>query len=347
MAVYKSGTPGLRLVSVHCEKCRSDFFYELARIGVGRAGGIASAQRLARADLERRLADESELVPCPRCHWINEDLIAVYRRSRYRGWRMFTDSLAIIGAAISLLVAYFLWIDQAPNHNRAWVVLIGGPVVSLGFARLLQLLARDWLRRWIEPNISYPLPPTRLPRGTPPSLVKNPTNGDYEVACPKPEKGESVDDLSGRKPPAIDKWTVIQVGRSKFPMVCNVCLLPSNPQSTDRRKLRSTVELLLPRCAACARRQKRTVWKFVLISFGAMTAVVVPVMIALFTRGVEDPGLLAWIVILSSFVPFIALIIAQDRTKTVRVKLIDRRRGVYRVRFRNEGYRKLIEMNAR
>ena len=38
----------------------------------------------ARKDLARRLERESEMVPCPKCQWVNEDLIARYRRRKYR-----------------------------------------------------------------------------------------------------------------------------------------------------------------------------------------------------------------------------------------------------------------------
>lgn len=68
-------------------------FYELTMIGIGTTSapyglGATSAETtskdLSALELQNRLIDEAELVPCPRCHWINEELIEGYRRSRYR-----------------------------------------------------------------------------------------------------------------------------------------------------------------------------------------------------------------------------------------------------------------------
>jgi hypothetical protein len=68
---YKSALVGKRLVDVQCDRCRSEYYYELARVGsgVGTAHyGIGSkrAQRVAeeraRFELNRQLERDAELV---------------------------------------------------------------------------------------------------------------------------------------------------------------------------------------------------------------------------------------------------------------------------------------------
>src|ERR1700733_2571092 len=92
---YASTSIGGRIREVICDKCKYQYFYELTLMGAGSAnapyaiGSDAADKRAteqAERDLEKRLADEAELVPCPKCHWINDNLIQGYRRGRYRGW---------------------------------------------------------------------------------------------------------------------------------------------------------------------------------------------------------------------------------------------------------------------
>ena len=78
-----------RVVSVTCEKCGCAYYYELTRTGAGSAEaayGIVtfsdSAEQQAIEEARRRLTIDAELVPCPQCRWINEDLVCRYRMGR-------------------------------------------------------------------------------------------------------------------------------------------------------------------------------------------------------------------------------------------------------------------------
>jgi len=75
---------GTRLEAVVCEKCQTSYWYELTRVSVGKAWVLyglyeEAARRRAkmRADqnLQWRLASEAELVPCPKCRWVNQPLV--------------------------------------------------------------------------------------------------------------------------------------------------------------------------------------------------------------------------------------------------------------------------------
>src|SRR3954447_1776401 len=90
---FTSSIAGKRIDTVVCEKCSTTFYYQLTRTGVGKASapyflgqGAAAkrAQKTAEKNLAKRLADEGEMVPCPRCNWVNFDLIQRYRLRKYR-----------------------------------------------------------------------------------------------------------------------------------------------------------------------------------------------------------------------------------------------------------------------
>src|SRR5688500_3352479 len=91
--VFTATEAGRRMVSVRCEKCRTAFWYELSRVAVGRASAPyylfqesaeRRADRNAKRDLARRLEEDAELVPCPKCHWVNQELVNRYRSGLYR-----------------------------------------------------------------------------------------------------------------------------------------------------------------------------------------------------------------------------------------------------------------------
>src|SRR5665213_2105223 len=108
---------GGRVVRVECAKCGCEYFYELTRIGTGSRSvpygiGVAratrSVQEQSKRDLTRRLATEAELVPCPQCNWINDDLVQGYRCGRYRSFGTLAIGIGVVGTALSLVAAWFI-----------------------------------------------------------------------------------------------------------------------------------------------------------------------------------------------------------------------------------------------
>lgn len=74
---FTAQATGERLREVDCDKCRTTFYYRLARAatGTGHApyyiGQTSAQQRAARAaekSLQRRLEREAEMVCCPKCN---------------------------------------------------------------------------------------------------------------------------------------------------------------------------------------------------------------------------------------------------------------------------------------
>jgi hypothetical protein len=349
---------GHRLVEVVCEKCQFRYYYELARIGfgssmapyaIGSKRAAKDSTKQAREDLDRRLAQEAELVPCPQCHWINEALISGYRRGRYRGLGKLATVIACVGTLIPPVIALVLSNGPVAQRHTVPYFLLGGPAISLTIAGLI-FLYRNWLRSFIRPNKDYPRFPSKLPRGGPTALIRNPMTGELEAVRSKKDKGMVSDEWNDfqidHKKASADEWIDYQIGRSGLPAVCSHCLGSANSTSAYHRPLLLGIALMVPSCANCARWRKRTSRKIGLITFGTVTGVMLPVLIFL-----KLDEVVFWVVacFLGLFAAALGLVLASHRTTPARVKFVDKPRGVIRLRFRNESYQRLLHSkdNAR
>jgi hypothetical protein len=156
---YSESRTGHRLARVECDRCGCEYFYQLSRIGTGTGTapyfiGTGRAQRAAarRAsrDLQRRLERETELVPCPKCSWISDQLADAYRRTRYK----------FLGK-----VAFYIWLTTTVAVVALLPLLGFGPDALLPVALVLSGLVlvaggvlgvRAVLRSRIRPNANYP-----------------------------------------------------------------------------------------------------------------------------------------------------------------------------------------------
>src|SRR5574342_398476 len=91
---------GVARKHVTCEACGAEYGYELERMTLGHGytlyaldleGAERRAEERARARLARKLAHEQEIVPCPKCGWIQADMARLGRRGHMRwvdtaGW---------------------------------------------------------------------------------------------------------------------------------------------------------------------------------------------------------------------------------------------------------------------
>ena len=327
---YKSALVGKRLIPVHCDRCGCEYYYELVRVGSGNATahyGIGSkraertAEERARLDLNRRLERDAELVPCPTCQWINEELVERYRRNRYRGWWKAAAAVGSVGTGISLLVAWFLSLGPAADRGALPFFLVGGPAISLTVAASI-LLARSWLRIRIQPNRDHPLPPS-VPHGSPPPLIANPATGELEVAGPLPSARE-----------AAGEWIGFQIGRNRLAPLCCECL-DAAPADSYRYPAAPAVELAVPVCSACSRRRTRRMWLVGLAAFGVTAAAGL-----LWFVAARPDEITFWVVsvLLCGIGPLQAAIVAYRATSPVRVKVVNASGGILRLRFRNDEY---------
>ena len=189
--VTTSTMEGGRLVPVVCDQCRTNFFYQLNREGtgkgsavmfVGQQGAYDRSQRAAQSNLQKRLASEVELVPCPKCHWVNETAIAQYRKQMYRD-----APRLIVFVAVVAFVGSTLALGLLPDvvGGRAAAILSMLLMLASLTSPVWILVGRHVLRKRLDPNRLYPGGPATVPPGTPPALVKTKSpNGGREILRP-------------------------------------------------------------------------------------------------------------------------------------------------------------------
>jgi hypothetical protein len=332
---FESALAGGCVVGVVCDRCSRTYYYELARIGAGAhtaSYGIGSssanlkAQDQSEADLQQRLDTEAELVPCPQCHWINDELVRGYRRGRYRGIGKLAFGLGLAGSILSLVVAWC--IHMGPQRDR-WIlpyVLIGGPAAFTGIAISL-LLFRRWLRNRIQPNREFPKEPG-LPPGTPLALILDEATQNLRPTFRAFVPAE----------PFLD----FQFGRHKLPPLCCECLQHGDEGRGYPVQVTRLVHFEVPRCAACAGTSNRQAKRVSLVFIGLGLLIGASVVVVMLMASVE-----LWIVLVSPLVMFgvtlvIASSVADARTAPAKVIGRDRSRGVVRLRFRNSAYVQVV-----
>jgi hypothetical protein len=336
---FESGVPGTRLIAVRCEKCRCEYFFKLARVGAGSAQapyGIGTkraarvADERARRDLEKRLERDTEIVPCPRCGWINDDMVSRYRLGRYRRWTMYAVWIALLGTILPLIVAWFLSIGPAADRGSVPYWMIGGPAASVGLAALL-LLSRIWLRKRIQPNRDYPLPPT-LPPGGPTPLFMDQTTGQLVDARPP------LTPLH-----ATGAWIDFQIGGHQLPAECCACLGPPDARSARRLSVFRAAVVVVPLCSRCAREWKVRMW---LIGLAILGTVLALAFLVLRLAAHDELAFRIMFVLVCGVAPLLCGLAAYRLTAPVLVKGVDFSRALVRLRFRSEDYRNRVVQMA-
>lgn len=177
---------GLRIKDVQCEKCQTQFGYQLQRSAKGSATGFRFSQNkdaTRRADdaaitlLTKLLDEQDELVPCPVCQWVNQDMINHYRKEKH-GYRLSTYVMAaIIGFPCTCILGPLLmWpIAALIPKNSSSQVAVGILMLIITFSGLfLPLLMKlnvSRKRKAIQPNLHWPDGPPILPKNTPAALL--------------------------------------------------------------------------------------------------------------------------------------------------------------------------------
>jgi hypothetical protein len=331
-----SGRAGTRFVRVECDQCGCEYFYELARIGSGSAPapyglGTTAAESSARdqsqRDLLERLTHEAELVPCPKCNWINDELVQGYRQGRYRHIGMLALGVGFFGTIAAWCCSWFIAIGPPVDRAALPYFLVGGPIafVSLAFA---MILLRNRLRSLIQPNVNFPLEPL-LPVGSPPALVVNEWSGELQPAKLQQEK------------PAIGRvWHVFQLGRHHFPPVCCECLKHASNEHAYKHSLSSATSIDIPRCAACARRSSQRSFAIEFLAFSCLSLIGGGAIHAL-TREASDFWIL--FVLYALIALACSAYVASVVTAPVTIGVGDASRGIVRLRFRNPEYHPALE----
>src|SRR5438045_3546259 len=91
---------GAVIRQVRCERCRTEYYYELARVakgtgsavyGIGKEAARTRAKKSAEKKLAKMLLNDGEAVPCPKCRWIQSGMVRELRTHRHRWMRQLED----------------------------------------------------------------------------------------------------------------------------------------------------------------------------------------------------------------------------------------------------------------
>ena len=322
---------GARLVRVACTRCGCEYFYKFTRIGSGSAQApyglgvgraTTKANQKAQKDLQRRISSESELVPCPKCNWINEELVAGFRRGSYRKLGESAAALGVFGLILTVILGFV--VASVGPRGITWMLLIPVGVLSLSGGMFLW---RHWARGRIQPNQDHPLPP-KLPVGSPPALLKDPDSGQLAPAQREAPPLEASQD-----------WCDFQIGRQTWPMLCCDCAQPGTLECGHPLKVGTTLRLTIPRCRECKdaaeRRYRRLCWNGVIASVLVTAVIVLPLNLDWIAFSVISVALVCVSIVIS-------IVVAERMNAPAKVAGGDKSRGVVRLRFRNADYARTV-----
>ncbi len=329
---FEASQAGSRLASVECEQCKCQYFYELTCIGTGTAtapyglGGTSdetSSQLQAAAELQERLTWEAELVACPQCHWINNELVEGYRQGRYRWAAPLAAGIAFFGTVAALISAAYLWFGPAVDLGALPYVLIGGPGISVAIGVAI-VLVRNFLRSRIRPNRNFPAPPKVSP-GVPPALLL-----DEATQTLKPVDQDVASNLGECE------WHDFQIGRHQLPQCCCQCMNEASEEHVWKRPVTVAVELELPRCGECRGKSRSEYLRAWVVGVAVSLGIGIG---ALLMSGLEDDFF--WILAVCHVLVSlgIAAFYASARSAPARLRIVDHSRGILQLRFRNAAYR--------
>jgi len=149
---YTTRLTGSIRKSVSCEKCSSAYSYLATRQAVGQgtspymldnAGAANRARDAAQRRLQDRLRDAVNIVPCPRCGWVQASMATEARRRRLR-WMLFTGIVMPIG----ILLPYCL-IAATTKGDVSGMTMVALMLAGIGFSLIP---ARGLLNSCFDPN---------------------------------------------------------------------------------------------------------------------------------------------------------------------------------------------------
>jgi hypothetical protein len=332
---------GQRIEPVSCEKCGTGFYYELTRVSVGKGsapyylGEQSASDRAAAAagrDLAKRLDREAELVPCPKCHWVNQDLVDRYRRRQYRRAPLLIVIFTVAGFVAGPLVALGLTEAFGYNSRVPSLVMLAVLTVCL-LSPAWVLLIRRRLRRRIDPNATYPRRPA-VPPGTPPALVeqRDPDTDELHLV-PVPNHDDDQADRS--------EWAVFRPGHIQLPPACCMCMATASMVYRSPLKANENSDIAVPLCELCSALLRRRWWLAMLVVAGAslpsagLLAAAVP--------GIDAFGRWFLFGIIGFFGALVGGVVIAGRVcRPYRMALVDRDRGIVRFAASNSSYTALL-----
>lgn len=158
--VYEAKTAGSAVKRVQCENCSTTFVYSVKRMCTGGGMGIAflddegaqqRAQQEAARALKKALDAAIEVVPCPRCGWIQADMKALARRQHLPRLKIAGLALLVLSFIYLILIAIIGIGVQLPVDRPA-ADLQGDLVFLIAVAGVTLLLGRIMACQQFDPN---------------------------------------------------------------------------------------------------------------------------------------------------------------------------------------------------
>lgn len=337
---------GQRVETIICEKCGKAFYYELTRVGIGKGSApyfiaqksasnraVAAAER----DLSKRLDQEAELVPCPKCYWVNQDLVDRYRRRQFRRAPLLIVILVVAGFVAAPLVAAGLTEVLGYNSRVPGMTMLAIFAVGL-LSPAWVLVIRRTLRNRIDPNATYPRRPT-IPPGTPPALVEHrvPQTGEMQLTlAPSGEVERTVD----------PKWAMFRPGQVQLPPICCICLSPASTTYRSPLRVNENSEVEVPLCKSCSRQLSRR-WWFYVVAVGA-ASVALAGGLAIAAPSIDTVGRWGLFGITAFFGALVGgVVIASRVCRPYRITVIDADRGIVQFAASNPAYTAMIVEQVR
>ena len=183
---YRAAVQGTVIKAVTCEKCGAAYQYESVRTASGGAespyfmdetGAARRAEDRAVGYLQDLLAKACDPVPCPRCGWLQADMVREVKRRRLR-WMLRAAIILPVATLISLVCAAAFMSSKpyALEDNQSTLLLIGAAGLGLGAALAL---GRWAILRLSDPNGRWMgIPPDGQP------IHAAPLPGRYGAAYP-------------------------------------------------------------------------------------------------------------------------------------------------------------------
>ncbi|MCL2646647.1 MAG: hypothetical protein FWD61_06525 [Phycisphaerales bacterium] len=337
---FTATVPGSVMRPVVCEKCSTEFHYELVRAGTGAGAALyglgqksakARAEKAARKNLAKRLSRDVEMVPCPKCRWVNAAAIKAFRKQCYTVWTkiaVFTLFVAAVVGVIVLLTDIYglngLGKPRGFANPVLWYVLLSGVAVAL-----IALMIRHALRWRIDPNRLVNGQPV-VPPGTPPALVQQQTNDGHTIVVPV--ASVEVDLERGAN------WAVFRPGQLHFDAMCCVCLGASERWYVAPLRMAKT-PLNVPICKAC---QWQITKRFLLrVAAGLLLAFLAAYVVSRLIARETRPDAAQFWIMTGFFTFFVVLVIAVTLIQLAppyRVRMVDRARSIWKIKFKNPVY---------
>ncbi len=334
---FTATIPGSRLKPVVCEKCATEFHYQLTRLGVGKASAPyylgqnwakRRAAKAAQRHLDKCLNRDSELVPCPNCRWVNFAAIKQYRGSKYRNWRLFALAVFFLGSVMEVLL-YANYRDCFGGERSIFAPeLCVVALVVLALTVIMNLV--PWaLRQRINPN-RWSGDGPKVPSGTPPALIKDAAETGQSVLIAVPS------DYSNLQTDAA--WAIFRTGQLVLEPLCCQCLGPA----TVGYKLPMTPGnvLAVPLCKDCLWNMRRQWWIWNLIMLPIAFLLVWS--IAGIPRMIDETGRTIVTILGGGLLALVGFVIIHERIQPYRLRLVDPDRGVAKIRFKNPAYTAIL-----